>query len=455
MRRIVAAGASDVGRVREGNEDALLMRDSVFAVADGMGGHLAGEVASATALEPIAALDGTVFAEATEAAAALSEAVIQANETVSELAEGNPSYRGMGTTLTAAMVEGRRLHIAHVGDSRAYLMRSGQFSQITDDHTLVQHLVNEGQITREEAATHPQRSIITRAIGVSPEIEVDSLSLDLDPGDRLLLCSDGLTGVIEDEQIAQVLADKTDPNEAVSTLIDLANEHGGPDNITVVLLCYEDHVASANGAAAPNRADAAKTDAVAPIAISSRSEHGNEDWAGRLGTYGSLTKDGPAKADEAEQKNAGKIFGRAAAIVVAIVVVVGLAIGGGQFLLSRSYFVGLEEEEVTIFRGIDASIGPFDLAQVVERSEITLDDIPGWYHPSLEAGRTAADLNDARRIVNNVPLRDDEEDAEADDADDPGVDDPDADADDPGAGESDDNAGDDGDADDANGNGNT
>src|SRR5690625_3176943 len=160
MRRIVAVGASDVGRVREGNEDALLMRDNVFAVADGMGGHLAGEVASATALEPIAALDGTVFSEAADAAAALSHAVVQANETVSELAEHNPSYRGMGTTLTAAMVEGRRLHIAHVGDSRAYLLRAGQFSQMTDDHTLVQHLVNEGQITREEAATHPQRSII-------------------------------------------------------------------------------------------------------------------------------------------------------------------------------------------------------------------------------------------------------------------------------------------------------
>jgi PPM family protein phosphatase len=445
MRRLVASGGTDVGRVREGNEDALLLRDSVFAVADGMGGHLAGEVASATALEPIERLDGRVFSDATEAATALTEAVVAANATVSKLAEDNPSYRGMGTTLTAVMVEGRRLHVAHVGDSRAYLLRDGQFSQLTDDHTLVQHLVNEGQITREEAATHPQRSIITRAIGVSPEVEVDAMSLDLDPGDQLLLCSDGLTGVVEDTAIAGVLTEESDADVAVQRLIELANAGGGPDNITVVLLRYEDPDA-------PAKPKPATTPDRAPIHISSRDDTGDGDWAGRLGAYGALARGGPAdrSGDDQEAPQAGRILARAVTIVVALAVVGGLVVGGGQFLLSRSYFVGLADREVVIYQGVDASIGPLDLARVVERSELTLEDIPQWYHPSLEAGRTAADLSDARRIVETVPLREDEDEddqaAETGDTDDTDDDaDEDVASDDPDAEEGADSGGGDGD----------
>ncbi len=396
MRRVVAAGTSDVGQVRDGNEDSLLIRNSVFAVADGMGGHLAGEIASAAALEPIEALDGRVFPDASEAAIALSSAVVAANATVSKLATDNPLYRGMGTTLTAALVEGRRVHVAHVGDSRAYLLRDGQFSQLTDDHTLVQHLVDEGQITREEAAHHPQRSIITRAIGVSPEVDVDSMTLDLRPGDQLLMCSDGLTGVVDDRVIAELLATTADPDEAVERLVQQANQAGGPDNITVVLLRYEDPDAEA---AAPRT-----------IAISTVNLDDGRDWAGQLGQYGALTagskaatKNGTNEDDEPRQ--AGKILGRATAIVVSVAVLAGLVIAGGQFLLSRSFFVALDDDQVVIYQGVDASIGPVTLARVAERSELSLADIPSWYHPNLENGRTAADLDDARRIVRDIPVR--------------------------------------------------
>jgi PPM family protein phosphatase len=223
MMRVEAAGATDTGQVRPANEDAYLVGDSVFAVADGMGGHLAGEVASATALEPIRELDGKVFSEAADAVTALREAVVAANDRVSQMAADEPSYRGMGTTLTATMLEGPRLHVAHVGDSRAYLLRDGAFSQLTDDHTLVQHLIDEGQITREEAAHHPQRSIITRAIGVSREVDVDSMTLDLEAGDQVLLCSDGLTGVVSDEDIASELTHDAAAESALQRLIDLAN----------------------------------------------------------------------------------------------------------------------------------------------------------------------------------------------------------------------------------------
>jgi PPM family protein phosphatase len=408
MRRVIATGSTDVGRIRQGNEDALLIGESVFAVADGMGGHLAGEVASATAVKPIEDLDGRVFSDADGALQALRDAFVAANAEVYGLADSEPRYRGMGTTLTVAMVEGRRLHLAHVGDSRAYLLRGGRLEQLTDDHTLVQHLIDEGQIDREDAANHPQRSIITRAIGVSGEVDVDTRSLELEPGDQILLCSDGLTGVVTDEGIAKLLDQHLPPDQTVQELVDRANDGGGPDNITVLLLRYEDPDAPAKE--------------TRTIAISTRQERADADWAGQLGSYGSLTKGAPAETGE-EPRRAGNILGRATAIVLGLVVIVGLVVGGARFLLNQSYYVGLDGEQVVIYQGIDRELGPVSLSRVVERTELLLDDVPAWYRPTLESGRTAADLNDARRIVANAPRRD-----AADDLEDP-ADDPTADTD--------------------------
>ncbi len=406
MRRLVATGRSDVGKVRHGNEDALLLRDSVYAVADGMGGHLAGEVASATALEPIEELDGRIFQDNAAAVTALRSAVVAANERVSQLARDNPNYRGMGTTLTAALVEGRRLHVAHVGDSRAYLLRDGHFSQLTDDHTLVQHLVDEGQITREEAARHPQRSVVTRAIGVSEDVDVDSMSLELQPGDQLLLCSDGLTGVVEDEAIARTLMEVEDPDQAVGDLIDLANEAGGPDNITVLLLRYEDP-------------DAEQASGHRTISISSRVDSGSGDWAGEMGRYASLHKGGPLVDHQGDdRRSVGAILGKATAIVLALAVFAGVVLGGSQFLLSRSFFVGLDGDQVVIFEGINRELGPFELYRVTERSEVTIDEVQLWYRPQLESGFPAADLGDARNLVRNIPLREIEEEPDPDTEDD-------------------------------------
>ncbi|MFO7777587.1 MAG: Stp1/IreP family PP2C-type Ser/Thr phosphatase [Nitriliruptoraceae bacterium] len=398
MRRVVATGRSDVGNVRDSNEDALLVRDSVYAVADGMGGHLAGEVASATALEPIEELDGRIFQDNAAAVTALRDAVVAANERVSQLAIENPDYRGMGTTLTAALVEGRRLHVAHVGDSRAYLLRDGYFSQLTDDHTLVQHLVDEGQITREEAARHPQRSVITRAIGVSEDVEVDSMSLELQPGDQVLLCSDGLSGVVEDNDIAGTLLEVEETDDAVDALIELANDAGGPDNITVLLLRYEDP-------------DAEEVPSNRTISISSRVDSGERDWAGEMGRYASLSKGATVlEADkDGDRRSVGAILGKASAIVLAVAVVAGLVFGGSQFLLSRSFFVGLDGDQVVIYEGINRELGPFELYRVAERSEVDLDDVQPWYRPQLEDGFAAADLGDARTLVRNIPLRDTEE----------------------------------------------
>lgn len=416
---ITARGATDVGRVREANEDDYLVGGSVVAVADGMGGHLAGEVASATALQSIEPLDGQAFEDGEQALAALRDAVVEANRIVSTMAAEDASYRGMGTTLTAAMVIGRCLHLAHVGDSRAYLLRHGDFSQITDDHTLVQHLIDEGQLTREEAATHPQRSIITRAIGVSTEVDVDAVSVELEEGDQVLLCSDGLTGVVDDGRIADELRSGDDADATLQRLVSAANDGGGPDNITVVLLRYGPPPA----AAANSRP--------APVRIGTRDESGGGDWAGRLGSYGALTRGGGSGAANHpdEGPGTGRVIARIAAALAGTAVLLGLALFGGRFLLDRSFYVGIEGDDVVIYQGVDAEIGPFQLSRVAERTGVTVEEIAAYYRPSLEQGRTATDLQDARRLVDGAPRSNtggDGEDApappDADDA--PDADDP-------------------------------
>jgi PPM family protein phosphatase len=227
--------------MRSGNEDSYFCGQTVFAVADGLGGHQGGEVASATAVEPLARLDGRQFTDPAEAAEALATAIREANQAILDRAAGDPALYGMGTTVTAAAVVGdTHIQLAHVGDSRAYRLREGTLDQLTTDHTVVGELVRRGRLTPEQAAIHPERSILTRAVGLDPRVPVDLPDpLELSPGDQLLLCSDGLTEAVDDDQIAELLSAAPDGNAACRSLIDAANDAGGPDNITVVLVRVE------------------------------------------------------------------------------------------------------------------------------------------------------------------------------------------------------------------------
>jgi protein phosphatase len=237
--RLSSFAGTDVGLARSGNEDSHLCGRTVFAVADGLGGHQGGEVASAMAVEPLAALDGRGFADARQAAEALAEAVREANLAILRRARSDPELWGMGTTVTAAAVAGDRvLQLAHVGDSRAYLLRPDTpLRQLTTDHTVVQEAVARGLLTRQQAAVHPQRGVVTRAVGLDPQVPVDLPDpLELEPGDQVLLCTDGLTEVVDDDRIAAVLAERADGDDACRALIAAANQGGGPDNVTVVLL---------------------------------------------------------------------------------------------------------------------------------------------------------------------------------------------------------------------------
>ena len=231
--RLRAAAATDVGNIRENNQDDLLIvEDSLFVVADGMGGHVAGEVASREAVEAMESAFATPASSDD-----LRQAVRTANGAVWKRGADNPSYRGMGTTVTAvAVVDGDQLAVANVGDSRTYLLRDDELHQLTQDHSFVQEAVRSGQLTRAQAESHPRRSQLTRALGVSDDVDVDVEVVEPLSGDRLLLCSDGLWDEVGDELIAMVLSGRKDPEDAASELVRWAKEAGGRDNITVIVV---------------------------------------------------------------------------------------------------------------------------------------------------------------------------------------------------------------------------
>jgi len=234
MVRTGFAARSDVGRIRAGNEDRYLARPPVFAVADGMGGHLAGEVASALAID-VLELAASSEPDRTDSRT-IVDALERSNAAILAEARRRPELEGMGTTCTVVVVSESEIHIGHVGDSRAYRFRSGRLEQLTQDHSLVATLVRDGVIGPDDAVTDGRRHVITRALGADDHVEVDVVASAVSPGDRLLLCSDGLSGQVPDEAIAAVLASEPDPGRAVDRLIGLANAAGGDDNVTVIVI---------------------------------------------------------------------------------------------------------------------------------------------------------------------------------------------------------------------------
>ena len=333
---------TDTGRQRRGNEDSAFVRAPVFAVADGMGGAQAGEVASQLAVEAFEAglpEDGSPEER-------LAEVVQRANRRIHELSRTQHEHAGMGTTLTAAYLDAGHVVIAHVGDSRAYLFRDGQLVRLTQDHSLVEELRQRGKLTEEEAAEHPQRSIITRALGPEPDVQVDTLSQAVRSGDVILLCSDGLTSMISEKQVLQILADAPTLQAAGDALIDGANAAGGKDNITVVLFRVEE---VGDGVldqptmvtAGPQRNGAAAGAGKVGAPVTARAQR----RAARLARTQGFTR--PSE----RERHFGRL-GKTVAALVAVAAVVFL-IGGGGYLASRQlYFLGTNGQGiVTVYRG--------------------------------------------------------------------------------------------------------
>ena len=243
--RITVGALTDVGRVRDHNEDALgthqprerevlVQKGRLYLVADGMGGHVAGEVASQCVVRTVTA--SYYESQAPTVRQALGEAIQRANAALYEDTSGEESRNKMATTLVGAVVLGRQLHVANIGDSRAYLRREEAIRRLTEDHSFVTELVKLGRISEEEAASHPQRNVVTRVLGTKPTVEADFYEEAIQPGDTVILCSDGLWGEVSEEEMAQMATRPLPPQEMASELVALANQRGGPDNITVIIL---------------------------------------------------------------------------------------------------------------------------------------------------------------------------------------------------------------------------
>lgn len=313
-----SAGVTDIGLVRTENEDAFLVDAPLLAVADGMGGHAGGAQAARTA---IATVKAHINPERGRPASAIKRAFTRANRTIREIRAAE-QYERMGTTLTVAVVYNGVVWIGHVGDSRAYLLRDGQLTQLTDDHSLVGELVRHGQLAPDKARTHPKRNVITKAVGSDASLRPDIFSHEVRPDDRLILCSDGLTGAVDDRQLAELASTKRSPKAAASKLVAAANRAGGTDNITVVIGDIE------------------------TVKPRSRSN--------------------------------------AALFVITGAVLAALAIGGADYWLNNTYYLTISQERVAVNRGLSAKPFGIKLGRFDRRTPIDIKDLPDYYVSRLE-----------------------------------------------------------------------
>lgn len=421
------AAGSHKGMIREGNEDSGYAGPRLLAIADGMGGQAAGEVASSEVISTIVALDDDV--PGSDILTSLGTAVQRANDQLRMMVEEDPQLEGMGTTLTALLWTGQRLGLVHVGDSRAYLLRDGVLTQITQDHTWVQRLVDEGRITEEEATTHPQRSLLMRALGSGDHVEPDLSIREVRAGDRYLICSDGLSGVVSHQTMEDTLASYQGPQETVQELIQLALRGGGPDNITVIVADVLDIDAGDTlavqlsdtpvvvGAVAENQNQLHDNGAMQTPA--GRASHlgrqlpgqggggefgppGSGDTTGYVpaGSFGSYSDE-----DFVKPRTGLKWLKRSFYIVLALAVIGGGTYGGYRWTQTQ-YYVGASGEHVALYRGISQDLAWVSLSKVQkDHPEIELKYLPPYQQKQVKATIAEGGLKDAESKVSELAVQ--------------------------------------------------
>ena len=409
--KTISYAASDIGRLRSSNQDSGYAGFNLFFVADGMGGHAGGDIASALVAQRVAQADA-IYDSAEEAGKVLKETIWQANSVLRESCKEHPELSGMGTTFSGMVIVGDKATIAHIGDSRIYRARNGEVKQITNDHTFVQRLVETGRITAEEALVHPRRSVLMRVLGDMEEFpEIDIETYDVLPGDRWMMCSDGLSGPVPESVMDRLMLSKIDSDEATELLVGEALEFGAPDNVTVVLV----DVVSAK----------TQTDFIpsARFVGSGANEVVIDDRKGRriLKILNPLnlpdillrrTEDPTDYVPESDEylekillETRAKIrwrYVRQLATVILIIAAVCAAIIGVYNWSQDRYYVAEHDGYVTIYKGIKESLGPLKFSGVFETTKLALTDLPEYQRYLVERSITATDLQDANRILSEL-----------------------------------------------------
>ena len=393
------AARSDVGLGRSNNQDSGYAGPHLLVIADGMGGHAGGDVASSLAVGELSVLDGESHGS-DDAAQHLHTALDAANGQLRRRVEDEPDLSGMGTTVTAILRAGSRLVLAHIGDSRGYLLREGQLTQLTKDHSYVQSLIDEGRISPEEAERHPQRSVIMRVLTGRDDDEADVSVREAKPGDRYLLCSDGLSGVVSHETLTETLAAGMDPDATCQRLVELALRGGGPDNISCIVADVVElgggpppsTTPQVVGAAAfhrPRRSSAAGTPAARAAALRARLEDSGDD----------SEDDDQPPLTERERRRRRRRWIAGPVLLVLLLVAGGF---GGWRWSQQQYFVGVDGKTVAVYQGLTQDIGPLSTSHVLESTDISVSDLPTYWSTRVEARISARDLAGAHDTVQNL-----------------------------------------------------
>lgn len=408
--KTISYAASDIGKHRSSNQDSGYSGYQLYFVADGMGGHAGGDIASAITSQRVALTDSK-YDSIEEAIETLKRGVLEANQMLNATVQEHPELQGMGTTFSGLLLHGGQIVTAHIGDSRIYLVRDGEMKQVTVDHTFVQKLVDMGRITAEEALVHPRRSVLMRVLGdVEGEPELDIAIYEALPGDRWMVCTDGLSGVVPEEVMARILTSKIPTEEAAELLVGEALEFGAPDNVTVVVT---DVVRSA-----------AKVDFEpgAHFVGSAQHEVVIEERRGgkilRLFNPKSLlellqTPEDPTEyAPESEEllekilsETRRKIRWRTTRIIASWFLLAGVIAGIGYLAYEYTqtrYYVASYEGQVTIFQGIREQLGPLKFSSPYQVSDIKVDELSSFQQTLIERSISAESLEDAQRIVEQL-----------------------------------------------------
>ena len=406
--RLAAAFATNRGLVRQTNEDSFLVRKGLYVVCDGMGGARAGEVASQMACESMTVVD-PVIAGRDE----LRDAIVKANERISARSLAEPRLLGMGTTLTSALIRDGVAIVGHVGDSRAYLLRAGSLEQITDDHSWVGEMMRRGELTAAEAAVHPHRSVITKALGTDGQADPDIVEVPLEPGDRLLLCSDGLSGMVSDESLRRILGTVEEPQEVADALVAAALKGGGEDNVTVVVVQVLDDEEAAvpespgeagedagegpeGGAAVPEGAGGAADEDLVTLGPTDRGQERSTmpgfmrpargTGAKRSRRPPIWARQAPHAADvEVPKQTWFRINHKLVITVAVVVIIIALAIAAFAAFNSNVYYVGDSEGMVALYQGLPSSLLGIELSSVVEVSTVSYDSLADYQRQRVDA----------------------------------------------------------------------